>query len=316
MKLYQIFFSFLNKPFPGVRPVKKLILSNIFVGTFIALFLIVFQPFQINEWETNNKVLKLAGYGVVSFIIPICVTFLIRLILPRKITEDNWKARHEILSIVVVLIFIALGNLLYSNFLSTMSFSLKGLVSAFSYTVLIGIFPVTIHVMLKHNKLLKINTAQASIINNQLGNKGNEAPVISITEKENEVKIESIKEDEEKAKIKLTFLAENEKDKIELEPSHLYYIESADNYSNIFYTENGLIKKQMIRSSLKRLESQHSIDHIIRCHRTFIVNLKNVKKVEGNAAGYKLSFAQDNYSVAVSRNYGVSVIEKLKSLRN
>ena len=114
---------------------------------------------------------------------------------------------------------------------------------------------------------------------------------------------------------KLVFIAENEKDKTELFPDQLLYIESADNYSNIVFTEEAKVKKQLIRSSLKRMESQIKDENILRCHRTFIVNLKNVKNIEGNAAGYKLSFDQDGYFVPVSRSFGTKILEKLKSLK-
>lgn len=112
----------------------------------------------------------------------------------------------------------------------------------------------------------------------------------------------------------IEFVAENEKDKLKIKIQELLYIESADNYSTICYSENGNTKNHLIRSSLKRIEQQIHNDSIMRCHRTFIVNLNNVKKIEGNAAGYKLTLNFGEIQVPVSRSFGTIIVEKLKNL--
>ena len=292
--------AFLNKPFPGNTPSIQITRQSFFIGCFIALFLILFQPFGISQWNTDYKILKLAGYGLVSFIVPIISSSFQNLIIPKTISEEKWKVWHEMIAIIVILLLIAFGNLIYSSLINIMTISLEAYFSAIIYTFLIGIFPVFIHVLTKHNKLLKKNVSEAIGINNQI-QKSHENNLIISSEFNNESE-------------QLIFKAENEKDKVEIQSKQLLYIESADNYSNIIYIENGNTKKLMIRSSLKRLETQHTNPAIIRCHRTFIVNLKNVKSIEGNAAGYKLSFSDAELSVPVSRNYGNLIINKLKLL--
>lgn len=308
--------SFLNKPFPRSEINKRSVITNFFVGCFVALFLIVFEPFDLSQWQTDMKALKLAGFGLVSFIIPILVSIVIYKLIHKKPIEDNWTVGKEIIVILIILITIALGNMLYGKFFSMMPFTWNGFLFAFVSVLLIGIFPVTLHVLRKHNKLLKINLENAVAVNLHL------QPTEIKTETNLKIPYEDPLPnmpdhiaDEIKTVPKLIFIAENEKDKVEILPEQLLYIESADNYSNIVFIENEKIKKQLIRSSLKRIETQVKLDHIVRCHRTFIVNLKNVKNVEGNAAGYKLSFNKDNYFVAVSRNYGNLVLEKLKALK-
>ncbi|MBA3680603.1 MAG: LytTR family transcriptional regulator DNA-binding domain-containing protein [Bacteroidetes bacterium] len=317
--------QFLNKPFPRSEIDKRSFISNFFVGCFVALFLIVFEPFGIAQWQTDNRELKLIGFGIVSFIMPLLVSVIITHIIPKKSIEDNWTIGKEIITILIILACIALGNMLYGRFFYIMLFTWNGFLFAFMSVVLIGIFPVTLHVLRKHNKLLKINLAQAVSVNehlhtneskNQVKHSSNvpeEDPVPNMADRvADEVKTIV---GEIKPVTNITFIAENEKDKVELLPEQLLYIESADNYSSIVFVENDKIKKQLIRSSLKRIESQLKMDFIVRCHRTFIVNLKNVKDVEGNAAGYKLSFNKGNYFVPVSRNYGNSILEKLKNLK-
>ncbi len=306
--------SFLNKPFPRSEVDKRAVITNFFVGCFVALFLIVFEPFDIAHWQTDKKELKLIGFGAVSFIIPIFVSVIIAQIIHKKPIEDSWTIGKEIVVILIILLCIAFGNMIYGRLFYIMPFTWNGFLFAFVSVLLIGIFPVTLHVLRKHNKLLKINLEKATVVNEHL-----HPEEIKKTEDHipREMPLPNMPDnlvDEIKIVPKIIFVAENEKDKLEILPEQLLYIEAADNYSNIVFTEGEKIKKQLIRSSLKRIESQINFDFIVRCHRTFVVNLKNVKNVEGNAAGYKLYFNKDSYFVSVSRNYGNSVLEKLKNM--
>lgn len=294
-------FTFLNKPLPAAGFCAKGLLNYFLVGLFVALFLITFQPFDINLWETPNKLLKLAGFGAVSFLVPTGYSILISLFIPKKILEDQWTVGTEIISICLVLILIAFGNMLYSNSIAIMHISFINFINALIPVVLLGIFPVTFLVVSRHNRLFKRNATQAQAVNQQL-----QQEVLTRTTDPEPLKNVSSG--------KLVLIAENEKDKFELEANDLLYIESADNYSNVVFTENGKLNRQLIRGSLKRLETQLNEPFILRCHRTYIVNLNNVIKVEGNAAGYRLFFEQDKDPVPVSRGFGPFIIEKLKTI--
>lgn len=291
-------FTFLNKPLPAAGFCSKALLNYFLVGLFVALFLITFQPFDINLWETPHKILKLAGFGAVSFLVPTIYSFLISLLIPKKILEDHWTIGKEVISIFLILILIAIGNMLYSNSIAIMHISFINFLNALIPVVLIGFFPVTFLVVSRHNRLQKRNATRAQLVNQQLESEATITQVVS----------------EAHSLQKLILIAENEKERIELEAGKLLYIESADNYSNVVFFENGNLKRQLIRSSLKRLESQLDESFILRCHRTYIVNLKNVTKVEGNAAGYKLFLGQEKDPVPVSRGFGPLIIEKLKTI--
>lgn len=109
----------------------------------------------------------------------------------------------------------------------------------------------------------------------------------------------------------IIFTAENEKDFVKIASEELLYLESADNYSNIFLIKQNELSKILIRSTLNRLIGQVSEGHIVRTHRSFIVNLKHVRKVSGNAQGYKLHLYFNDILIPVARGYS-TVIEQLK----
>lgn len=294
--------AFLNKPYPNTRNNKKSIITNFLIGAFVAFFLIVFKPFQIDLWVTEQKTLKLIAFGFIAFIVPTFISFLIEFVVPKKITEDSWKIWHEIVALVSIVCGIALGNLILGNYFHITRISLEGYFNALIVVLTIGAFPITFYVLNTQNRLLKINLENAKQINTGI-------------EKMHTAEINNITVEATAPVDELVFSSENEKDKLTLKPSQLLYIESADNYSNIVFIEGGVKKKQLMRSSLKRIESQITSSFIMRCHRTFIINLQNVKHIEGNAAGYKVQFPESDVLIPVSRNYSNSVIEKLKELK-
>ncbi|NTV80578.1 MAG: LytTR family transcriptional regulator [Candidatus Aminicenantes bacterium] len=97
--------------------------------------------------------------------------------------------------------------------------------------------------------------------------------------------------------------AEGGKEKIEIRLSDLILIKSIDNYVEIYTADEGRIRRQILRSSLKRIE-QDLTDQlfIFKCHRAFLVNVRNIHRVAGNSQGYRLIFEGIEFEVPVSRN--------------
>ena len=110
----------------------------------------------------------------------------------------------------------------------------------------------------------------------------------------------------------LTLIAENEKDKLEIRLNDLLFIEANDNYSAICFTEYGKLKKQLLRGSLKRMEEQlKDCEFVVRCHKSYIVNVSKISKLSGNAQGYKLHFPDVDSEIPVSRSFPKSILDKI-----
>lgn len=74
------------------------------------------------------------------------------------------------------------------------------------------------------------------------------------------------------------------------------------NYTEVYWQENDKVKKTLVRLSLKELKKQLSAYRFIfETHRSYLVNIHNVKTVSGNAQGYLISFDRCNFEVPVSR---------------
>ncbi len=299
-------WPFLSKPYPYNPVSGKDILSNLLIGCFVAFFLLVFQPFDISLWETPYRFWKILGFGLVSFLCPIIFRLLSLLVMHRSRPEESWTVWKEIVSLLLVLLFIALGNMLYGNLIGIATISFGQLALATLATFLLGLFPITANVALKYNRFQALNRKEAQHMEQEVKSYQQRLEVSNTPEARPQTEESPW----------LVLMAENEKDCLKLKPEDLLYIESADNYSNIVYLKGDLLSRQLIRGSLKRLETQIAIPYIIRCHRSYIVNIRQVDEVHGNAQGYKIGFKTAGVDpVPVSRNYGKDVLAHLEAMR-
>lgn len=111
---------------------------------------------------------------------------------------------------------------------------------------------------------------------------------------------------------RLQFTSDNGKDVLTIASGDLLYLESQDNYLEVVYLRNGERRSQLIRSSLKRIEAR-ALPGLARCHRSFIVNLLQVRACHGNRHGLKLSLPGLDQTLPVSRAYTQTILDALGS---
>lgn len=111
----------------------------------------------------------------------------------------------------------------------------------------------------------------------------------------------------------LHFCDERGELKMSMRSETLYYIESADNYVMIYYRTGGRVQHYMLRSSLRRIEDEFSqTTDLVRCHRSYIVNLQNVKLLQRTDEGLLLDFDTEGIGkLPVSKTYAPMVVERL-----
>jgi DNA-binding LytR/AlgR family response regulator len=100
---------------------------------------------------------------------------------------------------------------------------------------------------------------------------------------------------------------------MEINLDDLYYISAEDNYSRVHYMENDRMKERLLRITLKNLESQFDDPDIVRCHRSFIINLSKPFKIRGDSSGYNLSSEHFSEQIPISRTKGKEITAILKS---
>ena len=99
--------------------------------------------------------------------------------------------------------------------------------------------------------------------------------------------------------------------KISIQLDSLLYFESADNYAIIHYLDDGKAKRKLIRNTLKKLESVFDNALIKRCHRSYIINLNNIKLIEKTSGKLFIHLKNCEKIIPVSRNYYSQFMDKV-----
>ncbi|MBN2008726.1 LytTR family transcriptional regulator [candidate division KSB1 bacterium] len=231
-----------------------------------------------------------------TLIITLFDFFIIQQILKRLIKqhddEREYKLRDQIFYILWVIVTIGLGNMSYTYWLGYTSLAVSTIIRFQLYTLLIGIFPATLFVIIDYNLMLRQHLATATKLNSKLGH-------------ETELAIGDLSGDI------VVLTSDNDKEKVELKVTNIFFIKSEGNYVEVYVRKGDTVKTILLRSTLTRVEEiVHDFSHLFRCHRAYIVNSKKVRHVSGNSQGYRLQLVDTNHEIPVSRNYS----KKLKEL--
>ncbi|MGK2925838.1 MAG: LytTR family DNA-binding domain-containing protein [Lysobacterales bacterium] len=255
------------------------------IGVFVALFLLAFQPFGVNNFDPTFRIrlefaLAVASIGLVITASVAANEFLLRpLLLPRLSRRGliAWLAWTFLLvSTVTFLLYNLLGNWhdfgwsSYLGFIRDVSMLISLPVAGFLFYI--------------HHQWLKSEYVQLQAIH--LATPG--------------------------ARL-LHFCSDNGKDQLAVTLDDLLYLESQDNYVAVNRMEGDSRRSSLIRSSLKRLEDSLDEPLLLRCHRSFIVNLGRVRGCQGNRHGLKLVLEGADRQLPVSRGYTEAVLQKLGS---
>jgi len=95
----------------------------------------------------------------------------------------------------------------------------------------------------------------------------------------------------------------------------LLYLEAADNYVSVHYLQRDKLKRFMVRNAMKTFEEQFHNSNIIRCHRSFMVNLDKVEVIRKEKDGLHLELDTDPpISLLVSKTYVKAVMETFSKI--
>ncbi len=294
----------LQQPYPQDESLRRDVAATVLAGLFVFGFLWLFQPFGIGNWHHPRKVWYLAGYGLVTLVAMGFDLILVKRLFPRFFAEPCWTVGKAIGWTLFILMTVTVGNNLYAK---AMGFGASGhgfgLYESILTTFSVGVFPSVLIPLGNYVYHLRKYTAavtmpqggfRADIIPKKEFN-GGEVPENSIPEN-------SIPENTQTSTV-IDLVAENGRDRLSMPLHDLLFIESSDNYSTVHFIRNGKPAKELIRGSLSRWQTQIAAPQVVRCHRSFIVNMGRVRAVTGNAQGYKLHLHGCETPVPVARKY-------------
>lgn len=92
--------------------------------------------------------------------------------------------------------------------------------------------------------------------------------------------------------------------RITAEADDIYYIDSQDNYVNVHYMLDGQLSTYLLRNSTTEVEAALSGTSIMRCHRSYMVNLHHIEVLKHSKGKAEIVISDTTeISIPVSRSY-------------
>ena len=255
----------------------------------VFLFILFFQPFPLEVQDFNNRLLYVTGFGGITFLLTSIILIILPILIPKWFKIKELESNLPFILGFLFLTLTATAFAFYMGYVGMVSLSLYIMFKV----VLVCFLPLIILIIMHKNKM--------------------QERVISIIQEQNKYYLSKIRDYEKLEKDEvIDIFSNNKSDKLTLKSKHIVSVKSADNYIEISYLENDQVEKKLIRSTLKNIETQLSnYRSFIRCHRTSIINIIYIDKLERNYSGYSLKMSNLEENIPVSRQYFMQVKEAI-----
>lgn len=255
---------------------REKVYSVLLAGFFVFLFLLFFQPFGVNNYNTKETITL--EFFLVLLLMWLVVSLLLALneflIFPLVIKQPT---RGKMLYwIVWSMVWLGSGVFLFYNYLGAWhDFRLSSYFEFLANIAALSLFPLgVLYLYLKIRELRKALELDHAYTY-QAG------------------------EDE----FLLVFTAENQKDHLTLPLKLLLLIESDDNYVSIHHLQHDRVIKTLFRKSLKSIQEEALHPALLRCHRSYLINLTQLQQIHGNRNKLKVFLNHVKEPIPVSRQY-------------
>jgi hypothetical protein len=272
----------LNLKLPGYLTEKGNIVTTIFfTAGFALLFLNLYTPFGVATWfEASKLTLLLYASGVI--LAGVLVVALSRVLMYHYVRRGKrlliwqyllWVAA-EIASMALFFTFFEIvilhDNRLFTDLLAT---SLQNT----SLTLLLPYTFLWLWFAWRDSKI------RLSVITEQPDQPG-QHPMVHLRD--------------EKGVLRMS-----------LKHADLLWVQASDNYVTVCYQAQGKLSRFMLRNTLRALEEELKEEAVIRCHRSWLVNIEKVKLIRREKDGLLMELdSTPPSSVPVSRTYTHEVL--------
>lgn len=267
---------------------KFLLESVVFVVAFSILFLLTYHPFSSTVWLGlgNDVVLP----SVLFYLSAISVLLLSKMGMMLYQIRHTITVRKYLLWVLGEFILIAVIYLLHTRywFETDIPLTLELVLHTSLCVGMILVIPYTIFTLLA---AYKAKTEELNALKLQLGT---EAP------------------QSERPDPVIHFYDFSGVLRISIPAGSIFYIASQDNYVEIQYVLEGKLLNYLMRCRTTRLEKQLEGTSLVRCHRSYIVNVDNVSQFKREKSRAFLVLAHpDAKKIPVSKSYYKAIAERL-----
>jgi hypothetical protein len=267
----------LNKKLPGYLTEKGNIVTHIlFTAGFALLFLNVYTPFGVATWLNVSKpTFFIYSSGVI--LAGILVVAISRVIMYHSVRRGmELRVWHYLAwvaaEIVAMALFFTLFEIVILDDSRTFPELLRPSVLNTSLTLLLPYTMLWLYFSWRdsRNKLIEIREQPDA---------SGQKPMIPLRD--------------EKGVLRMS-----------LKRGDVLYMQGSDNYVTVWYQAQNKVTKFMLRNTLRTMEDELREELVIRCHRSYLVNIERVKLIRREKDGLQLELDSTPPStVPVSRTY-------------
>jgi DNA-binding LytR/AlgR family response regulator len=251
------------------------------------LFFLFFQPLDLKNADSNNRLVIIAGFGFITFFVLGLNLIFLPYIFPKFFQTGKWNLIRDIILNASIWLLISTAYTFYARYVGLIEITYHSMFKL----LLLGLAPVAILIVVNQNKILKKYLQNALELTKKLD-------LVEKTDPDNEISIES----------------ENKSESVKVDLNNLILIKSANNYIEVFWKKDDEIHKTLLRNTLTKIENQlKSYPNFIRCHRTALVNKSFILKLTGGSQGHQIRLEGLDELIPVSRQYALKVKEQINS---
>jgi len=223
-------------------------------AAFALLFINIFQPFNSRNWYPNISEFKYFFFSSLIILTGMLVVVVSRLIMLRYTRNHELLVWQFALHVFAEVAFMSLFYTIFSRYFPRIGAErelLEIFVQSSKNTAWVLLLPYSILWLLfswrEKNRLL------ATISKVETEHVGMKRNIITFPDEKGEIKLS-------------------------IDCDKLLYLESTDNYATIHYLNKSKISHYLLRNSLKWIDENLTKNtSLVRCHRSYIVNLDKVK---------------------------------------
>lgn len=269
------FIASFKKPMAtSISSFRGLIIS-LLVGLFVAIVAVGVQPFGISEFVNSSKTLYLIGFGIVAFVGMLVAKFVLPMILSSFYNDQQWTVARQVVHLSATILIVGTLIMAYSNYFNIAAFTFIDILKAVAITII----PITITTFIQQNLFHNKFSSTAENINSSL---------------------ESINPPASKQLFPVMVFGESGQ-KLSLIPNQLIYAETSKDSTDFYWQSLMGVEKTTVQTPLAQVEKELSAHpQFVRLHRNFVINMRGIHKVEGNARGYRLRIARTKHEIPVS----------------
>jgi len=265
-----------KKSYPFNEDLKHNSIIIFFISLGVPLLLFLLQPFEIGLLPDIDKYYLIIGFGVITFLALSLHLLFFPSLFPKILTSAKWNVMKEIFWNLWIMFTILTGYFLYTKFLGIPKFDFDLVIKL----ILTAVIPISALIIINQNRMLRSRLKRADEINKKL--------------REHKLLQEEI----------INFVSDYQKDSLAIKVSLLLFIRSANNYIEVFWKEGDSVKNRMVRCSMAYSEELlKEYKFIIKCHRSYMVNITYIDRFEGNLQGYRLYFEKIDFPIPVSKSF-------------